>query len=327
MVALKPARTNNTRRICRRASQSHPPPDVQPREGSGSNSKGGNYGQNEGVSEKDDKGAVRPGSNMNGGAPRPPKNTEAGERDGGGGGWRALLRAALRLKEEQAGVQTSAAGEGRQLGQPSKYYENETLEVNDGHSRGSRVDVVGGVSLLGGGVVTGTSTVVGRTATTGEVAAPRSNGDNGQNDCEEGRGRQPAGGQEGRGEPSSGNKDTSVPRHHQTHRVGDANRGEESGAEAKNWQKKPGSQERERAYGSEDKGKDNQGMKGGEEEVSPSFYRPVPSEFWASVEQGNLSANDLEGILNEMPEEDAERFLRERGMVDKDGNLSRIYDC
>jgi len=48
-------------------------------------------------------------------------------------------------------------------------------------------------------------------------------------------------------------------------------------------------------------------------------YRLPPPDFWKSVEEGMLSSSELEGVLEGVTEEEAERFLREKGLVDTKG--------
>lgn len=320
----------NKRRLTfesRRASQSHPPPDVQVREGDNSNSKGGDYCEDKGGSEADDKDEGSRPNNSNAPPPDPQKNTERGKGGGEEGGWRGLLRTALRRKEQATGTSSSARKEERQQGQPSNHHENGTFEVDGGGGGGSRDGAEDGVNVLGGGAVspttpTGTPTVIGSKTTAGKAAAPNGTGDDGHNNREGKKGRrQPVGWRAGRDGHSGGSESTDdVPSLGPKQRKEGATCGEGSDAELEH-RKRPSSQKGERAYGS---GKGSGGIEGRKEEgeASPSLCRPAPSDFWESVERGKLSAKDLEGVLNEIPEEDAEYFLRERGMVDKEGNLN-----
>ncbi|CAM9961167.1 unnamed protein product, partial [Pylaiella littoralis] len=180
------ARKADIERLLRRASQSHPPPDVQVREGDSSNSKGGDYCEDKGGSEADDKNEGSRPNNSNAPPPDPQKNTERGKGGGEEGGWRGLLGTALRRKEQATGTSSSARKEERQQGQPSNHHENGTFEVDGGGGGGSRDGAEDGVNVLGGGAVspttpTGTPTVVGSKTTAGKAAAPNGTGDDGHN--------------------------------------------------------------------------------------------------------------------------------------------------
>lgn len=58
-----------------------------------------------------------------------------------------------------------------------------------------------------------------------------------------------------------------------------------------------------------------------QQEEWPVAYRPPPEDFWRSVEGRALSSSEIEGVLDGVTEQDAERYLRDKGMVDSDGNL------
>lgn len=61
-----------------------------------------------------------------------------------------------------------------------------------------------------------------------------------------------------------------------------------------------------------------------EKEESPVLslsHRPPSPEFWESVEEAGLSTAELEDVIEDITEEEAERLLREKGMLDAAGNL------
>ena len=73
--------------------------------------------------------------------------------------------------------------------------------------------------------------------------------------------------------------------------------------------------------GSSQKGRHVEPEIRGQEEGWPVVYRPPPEEFWRSVEGRALSGSELEGVLDRVTEEEAEHYLRDKGMIDSDGKL------
>ena len=80
--------------------------------------------------------------------------------------------------------------------------------------------------------------------------------------------------------------------------------------------------EEERPHPPEREGEANHG--GTDAEMLRPAYVPPPPAFWESVEgrgTPTLSGGELGRVLEGVTEEEAERFLREQGMLDAKGNL------
>ena len=278
----------------RRASQSHPPPADQPR----------NNGDDAGG--RKEKGAA--------------------------GGWRGLLKAALSHGDDQTAA--SAGDDDRQAPQlSSDLRKNRSIEDGSGGSGGGDVGgVEGGSSDNPGENVTSPrptaapiTSAVGR-APDGTQEARGGNGDIDQAERREagtGGERQQAARQPGHGE-SGGNELSSEAQEaileadsQSTERGGGRGEGGETiPAAGERGVDATGSQKGQRARRPEDE----QGT-GPESRQQEVVYRPPPEEFWRSVEGRALSSRELEGVLDGVTEEEAERYLRDKGMVDKEGNF------
>ncbi|CAM9390123.1 unnamed protein product [Ectocarpus sp. 12 AP-2014] len=186
----------------------------------------------------------------------PPPHPRQSFEEPGGGGWRGLLRAALRIKEQHANVNggSSAGGdsEGRQ-----------------GQHPGTDANGTGGGN--------------------GQIGRQMGGGDDLESDGS-------GGGGENKMDPANLDSPLKVAKEcppnlkSSEHNAGNGT---------------PASLENE------------------DEALYVQLQRSPPQDIWDSAEGAGLSTAQLEGVVNAMTEEEAERLLREEGMVDSNGNLRR----
>lgn len=288
--------THCLRSYDRRASQSHPPPVVQPRDDG--NDGGGKGGK------------------------------------GGPGGWRELLKIALSHREDQAG--TYVAEYGKQGQPPSGLGKNRNAEDSSGggdaDSVGSDGDGFGEDEASALRPPTAATTAVER-APSGAKETPggdsNTDSDDQRREAGAGRERQQATRQQGQGErgregsSTSGNDDV-VPEIDSNSRENGESRGGgiETNPSMREEADTAGSQKGQRAHSSNLESEQEDGERESRQQAAwPVVYRPPPEDFWRSVEGRTLSSSELEGVLDGVTEEEAERYLRDKGMVDEDGNF------
>eukprot|EP00903_Cladosiphon_okamuranus_P021820 g20064.t1 len=294
------ARKADIERLLRRASQSHPPPAAQPR-------------------DKSEDGERREGK-------RAP------------GGWRGLLKAALSLGGDQA-KETSRDYDGQ--GQALDVSESRSLEEGDGGGGdGGGHDVV--IEQDCNDPREEVASRVPRDAETSPTGRgpgwdQEERGGNGDTD----RGERTMAGEGAEGErqeavrrPELGNdrrrndsfKD-GVPKV-STNGKKDESCGEdgggispETGKETVDTAPADSSQKVQPAPRRPDKERDDAEPEKRRPEERKVGYRPPPEELWRSAQGRALSSSELEGVLDRVTEQEAERLLRDQGMIDWDGNL------
>eukprot|EP00752_Nemacystus_decipiens_P007899 g7058.t1 len=301
------ARRADIERLLRRASQSHPPPPPtdQPRDG--------------GKDGRERKGKEGPG------------------------GWRGLLKAALSLREGQF---TGNTGDDDGQRQSPDLRKNRSLEDGDGGGGGGGGGFDGGIrggrTAPGENAASPTQTAANTTSVVVEAptGTQRASGGTGDTDQAERGGieaetgerqqehdsRQPGPGERGSRDASGGGNKEVLPGidSPRMEKVG-RSRGEDGemgpAAQEGGVDEEGASQEGPRArHGPEDDAQDTD-PEGGEPSAWPVGYRPPPEEFWRAVEGRALSSRELEGALDGVTEEEAERYLRDKGVVDTEGNI------